>query len=425
MLNRAAAIAGIRSALDRAARSGQGVAVLFVDLNDFKSANDNHGHKVGDEVLREVADRMKAVIRDGELAARLGGDEFVIIAESVGHVEQMVRLARRIIETVSRPFEIGRLRIDIGASCGIAMALESGDEPLRLLARADLAMYKAKDSGGSSIEVFDGELQAQLLNREDIQQALTTALAEPDGGGLMLYYQPVVEATTGRPVSTEALIRWNRPGHGLIMPDDFIPIAEATPLIITLDCWVLSRAAEQLATWAADPDLCNLKVAVNISGRHLLSKTLPEHIRAVCDQTNIDPHRLTIEITETVLLTDLAVASAELDAVRALGIKVAIDDFGTGYTSLAHLQLLPIDTIKIDRSFILQLHERRGESLVRMVTDLGHSMGVTIIAEGVETPEELFALQALGADQIQGYLFSKPLPSADLHGWVHDHVARA
>jgi EAL domain-containing protein (putative c-di-GMP-specific phosphodiesterase class I) len=282
-------------------------------------------------------------------------------------------------------------------------------------------MYRAKAHEGSAIEIFDADLQQQMIERVDVETALAAALIDPTGG-LVLHYQPVLDATSGELVGVEALIRWDRPGHGLLPPDSFIPIAEATSLIIDLDCWVLAAATRQLVAWSAIAELAEVPVAVNISGRHLLSRHLAEHIRAVLDNTGIDPHRLSIEITETVLLADLASAAAELEVIRALGVRVAIDDFGTGYTSLAHLQQLPIDTIKIDRSFISQLNVRRGSSLVRMVTDLGHAIDINIVAEGVETSEEMEALQAMGADQLQGYLLSRPLEPAALSSWVTKRV---
>jgi diguanylate cyclase (GGDEF)-like protein len=420
--NRPAAIAGIQAAMHRAARTGAATAVLFVDLNEFKAVNDSHGHEVGDEVLRQVATRMTVGQRSGDFVARLGGDEFVIVAEGIAGVAEAAELARRTIDTISQPMEIGGLRISIGAAIGIALTLDGPEEPLRLLARADAAMYRAKKHESSTFEIFDADLQQQMVEREDVEVALITALADPAGGGLQLVYQPVLGAASGGLVGLEALIRWERPGYGLLPPDSFIPIAEATALIIDLDCWVLNETGRQLVEWSAVAALAEVPVAVNISGRHLLSRRLPGHIRAVLDRTGIDPHRLSIEITETVLLTDLVAAAAELDAVRALGIRVAIDDFGTGYTSLAHLQQLPIDTIKIDRSFISQLNVRRGSSLVRMVTDLGHAIDINIVAEGVETGEEMSALKAMGADHLQGFLLSRPLEPAALSAWAHQHA---
>ncbi|MEY2433320.1 MAG: hypothetical protein QOC92_3045 [Acidimicrobiaceae bacterium] len=421
--NRPSAITAIQAAMHRAARTGATIALLFVDLNDFKAINDSHGHEVGDEVLRHVAARMEIGLRAGDVAARLGGDEFVIVAEGVAGVADATDLARRMIDAISQPMDIGSTRICIGAAVGIALTLDGPEEPLRLLARADAAMYRAKFHDRSAIEIFDADLQQQMIEREDVETALTAALADPAGGGLQLHYQPVLDAASGALVGAEALIRWDRPGHGLLAPDSFIPIAEATALIIDLDCWVLREATRQVVAWSSDAELAEVPVAVNISGRHLLSRRLPDHIRAALDQSGIDAQRLTIEITETVLLTDLVAAASELDTVRALGVKVAIDDFGTGYTSLAHLQQLPIDTIKIDRSFISQLNVRRGSSLVRMVTDLGHAIDINIVAEGVETSEEQAALQTMGADQLQGFLLSRPLKPAALSAWARARAA--
>jgi diguanylate cyclase (GGDEF)-like protein len=420
--NRPAAITAIQAALHRSERTGAATALLFVDLNEFKSVNDSHGHEVGDEVLRRVADRLTADLRSGDFAARLGGDEFIVVAEGIAGVADATDLARRIIATISQPIEVGALRIVVGAAVGIAMALDGPEEPLRLLARADAAMYRAKHHERSGIEIFDADLQRQLVEREDIETALAAALAEPTGGGLQLHYQPVLDAVSGRLVGAEALIRWDRPGQGLLAPDAFIPIAEATALIIDLDCWVLAEATRQMVAWAMVPELADLPVSVNISGRHLLSRKLGGHIRTVLDQTGVNPHRLSIEVTETVLLNDLAVAATELHAVRAMGVTVAIDDFGTGYTSLAHLELLPIDTIKIDRSFISQLNLKRGSSLVRLVTDLGHAIEINIVAEGVETGAEMEALQSMGADHLQGFLLSRPLTPDALTAWAHAHV---
>lgn len=417
--NRPAAITAIQAATNRAERTGATTALLFIDLNDFKAVNDSYGHEAGDEVLRQVASRLSLGLRNGDSVARLGGDEFVVIAEGIADIADATDLAQRLIDLIGQPIEIGAAHLSIGAAVGIAMSLDGPEEPLTVLGRADAAMYRAKRHERSAIEVFDAVLQSQLLEREEIRSALAEALAEPTAGGLHLHYQPVMDTASGALVGTEALIRWDRAGHGRLVPDSFIPIAERTALIIDLDCWVLNEAARQQVAWSTVPELADVPVAVNISGRHLLSRQLPGHIRTVLDQTGINPRGLSIEVTETVLLADLVSAAAELDAVRAMGVRVAIDDFGTGYTSLAHLQQLPIDTIKIDRSFISQLNARRGGALVRMVTDLGHAIDVNIVAEGVETEEELSALRAMGADHLQGYLLCKPLEPAALSAWAH------
>ncbi|MEY2403018.1 MAG: hypothetical protein QOD38_569, partial [Acidimicrobiaceae bacterium] len=421
--NRPAAITAIQAAVQRASRTGATTAVLFIDLNEFKAVNDSHGHEVGDEVLREVSRRITSDLRSGDFVARLGGDEFVVVAEELVDATDATELARRLIETISRPVEFRGLHLTIGAAVGIALTLDGPEEPLRLLARADAAMYRAKHHDRSGIEIFDAGLQQQMVEREDIEAALTAALADANGGGLHLEYQPLIDAATGEMVGTEALVRWDRPGHGTLLPDAFVPIAEATALIIDLDVWVLTEATRQLAEWSADRVLAEVPVSVNISGRHLLSRRLPDHIREVLARSGVGPHRLNIEITETVLLTDLVSAASELDAVRCQGVEVAIDDFGTGYTSLAHLQQLPIDAIKIDRSFIRNIGGSRGRALVRMMTDLGHAIDINIVAEGVETNHEMVGLQSIGIDRMQGYLFSPPLAPRSLAAWAHDHVS--
>jgi diguanylate cyclase (GGDEF)-like protein len=423
--NRPAAILAIQAAMHRGARTGATLAVLFIDLNDFKAVNDSHGHRVGDDVLRQIAARLSVDLRRGDFVARLGGDEFVVVAEDIHDVAEATDLARKIIDIVTRPIVFEGLHIRIGAAVGVAMTLDGPEEPLRLLSRADAAMYRAKCHDRSAIEIFDADLQQEMIEREDVESALSIALADPAGGGLELEYQPVLDARSGALVGVEALVRWNRPGHGLQQPDSFVPIAEATSLIIDLDCWVLDEATRQLVAWSSITELAEIPVAVNISGRHLLSRRLPGHIRAALARSGIAARRLSIEITETVLLSDLVSAAAQLDEVRAIGVKVAIDDFGTGYTSLAHLQQLPIDTLKIDRSFIGQLDARRGSSLVRMVTDLGHAIDVNIVAEGVETDGELTALRAIGADCVQGWLLSRALTPDALATWVRDRTIAA
>jgi diguanylate cyclase (GGDEF)-like protein len=422
--NRAAALVAIQDAIHRAARSSEVMAVLFFDLNEFKAVNDRYGHKVGDEVLREIAARVSVAVRAGDVVARLGGDEFVVIAEQVAGADGAMVLAHRVLDAIAAPIDVGTVPVSVGAAIGIAMTFDSPEEPLHLLARADAAMYRAKRHDRSAIEIFDAALQRHMIEREDVEQALARALDTPGGGGLLLHYQPVLDGDAGLVVGLEALVRWQRPGHGLLEPDAFIPIAEATSLIIDLDRWVLAEVGRRLVSWSDNPELALIPVAVNISGRHLQSAQLARHLREMLDDTGLAPERLTIEITETVLLEDLVSAAAELDAVRALGIRVAIDDFGTGYTSLAHLQHLPIDVIKIDRSFVGQLNTRRGKSLVRMVTDLGHAIDVDIIAEGVETDQELTALRAIGADRLQGFLLARPLDASALARWIHQRDAR-
>jgi diguanylate cyclase (GGDEF)-like protein len=421
--NRAAALVAIQTAIHHSTRYGDAVTLLFVDLNDFKAVNDRYGHDCGDEVLRQIAERMVACVRPGDFVARLGGDEFLVVAERVAGAAGATELARRLLEAVTEPIDVSGVSVEVGAAIGVAMALDSPEEPLRLLARADAAMYRAKRRDRSAIEIFDADMQQQMLEREEVEADLGRALADPSAGGLVLHYQPVLSAETGLIEGAEALVRWDRPGHGRLAPDAFIPIAEETSLIVDLDRWVLAEAGRCLVTWSADPQLAAVPIAVNISGRHLLSGLLVRHVLSMLEETGANPHMLTIEITETVLLDDLIAAGAELEALRALGVRVAIDDFGTGYTSLAHLQYLPIDVIKIDRSFTNQLDQHRGRSLVRMLTELGHANALAIVAEGVETAQELSALRSMGADQLQGYLLCPPLAPAAFVTWARYNLA--
>lgn len=417
LCNRAAAINALEHSLARVRRTGDALGLLYIDLDDFKRANDTHGHHVGDRILKEVSARMQAVVRGGDLLARLGGDEFVVVAEGIGDASQAAVLAARLMEVVSAPIECDELHFSVGASVGVAVALDSVDDPEQLLARADLALYRAKQGGRANIEIYDKSLQDELRHRTEVEQALTAAIAA-GGGGLVLHYQPVIDSGPGQMVELEALIRWQRPGHEIMAPGEFIPVAEASDLIIDLDVWVLRAVASQIAAWSAHPELADVVVAVNISGRHLLSRKLSDHLRSVLAETRIDPQRLIFEITETVLLSDLATAANELNEVRATGVRVAIDDFGTGYTSIAHLQHLPVDMIKIDRSFVNQVDRVRDRSLVAMVTDLSHNIGVDVVAEGVETHTQREVLQVLGCDSLQGFLISEPISPAEILAWI-------
>jgi diguanylate cyclase (GGDEF)-like protein len=416
LLNRAAAISTLEQALARARRRGDMTAVLYIDLDNFKQANDLHGHQSGDHVLRQVGARLSGAVRAGDILARLGGDEFVVIAERVEDASEVESLAERLVGALSDPVEWGTVRLSVGASVGITLAHGDGPGALELLARADLALYRAKQRGGRGIEVYDVTLQERLAERDGIERSLHDELGR-GGGGLVLYYQPLVDANRTL-CGVEALLRWDRAGEGLLLPDRFIPIAEASDLIIEVDKWVLAAAARQVAAWATEPVLSALNVSVNISGRHLLSQRLPGHLQQVLAASGIEPHQLGIEITETVLLGDLTTVAAELEAVRRLGVRVAVDDFGTGYTSLAHLNRLPIDTIKIARSFVADIESPKDASLVRMITELAHQLGLTTVSEGVETTQQLHALQALGSDQIQGYLIARPMPPEWLRGWT-------
>jgi diguanylate cyclase (GGDEF)-like protein len=418
--NRAAAVEFLDAAIARSTRGGQGVAVLFIDLDDFKRANDTYGHAVGDAILKAIAERMTAAAREVDFVARLGGDEFVVIAESLSDGSDAATIAARLVDAAAAPLRLAGVQISVGARVGVAFALDgAADDSSQLLARADLALYRAKHSN-SRVEIYDESLQQALLARAEIERDLSDAL-ERGGRGLSLHFQPVIDGAGGELLAAEALVRWRREDGTRCMPDEFIPAAEASELIVQLDRWVLRAALAQQRAWR-DAGLGDVCVAVNISGRHLLCGDLPRNVAEALRETGADPGGLTLELTETVLLTDLPAVGIEMQRLRDLGVRVSIDDFGTGFTSLAHLQHLTVDEIKIDRSYVQQLPDGRDSALVRLVTQAGHHLGVSIVAEGVETDDQLGALQEIGCDALQGYRIARPLDADTFTAWVREHA---
>jgi diguanylate cyclase (GGDEF)-like protein len=420
--NRAAATEELDQALSRCRRIGRGIAVLLVDLDDFKRANDVHGHRFGDRVLIDVARRIERMADEASLVARVGGDEFLLLVEDVNDAEIATRLARRLVERFSQPTRISGIESTITACVGISFTWDGYGESDQLLAGADLAVNRAKRRAPGSIEIHDRDLQEELLAQAAVEDALQTAMRADE---LFLHYQPVLDLATGRMCSVEALVRWDRPGLGIQPPDSFIPVAERTNLILDLDRWVLDRAARQLDTWSTHPLLADVDMAVNVSGRHLGAQALHRNLGDLLHRTGLSPDRLVVELTETVLVDDLYAAAAHLEAVRRLGVRIALDDFGTGYTSIAHLRNLPIDIIKIDRSLVQRLNSHRDLALLTMITDLGHQLGMTITAEGVETAEQYQLLTQLGCDRAQGFHLSRPITAPDLEQWAGRNTTTA
>ena len=418
--NRNASLAQLRRGMSRVRRSGALLAVLFIDLDGFKDINDTHGHHAGDLVLRATAQRLVNTVRDGDHVGRLGGDEFLVIAEPVTGIDEAVALAERLLAVLAEPMPIDGGVVSVKASIGIALsdgaasdgggAADGGVEAdsADLLRDADLAVYKAKAEGRARVEICDDALRTAMVERADLERALRQAIDELE---FVLHYQPIIDADTETLRGFEALIRWNRPGHGMMPPDLFIPVAERSDLIIALDQWVVGAAARQLAAWRARGLFAGLPVSVNISGRHLASPDLVEDILSPLRDCAVDPSLLIVEITESALLDDLGAAAVKLQVLRDHGIRVAIDDFGTGYTSLAHLKSLPIDILKIDRSYT---NDTSAASLVKLIIDTGHLLGATITAEGIETPDQASALAGMGTDELQGYLYGRPQPPSDL-----------
>jgi diguanylate cyclase (GGDEF)-like protein len=410
--NRAQALESITAALSRAQRSGVMVGLLFVDLDGFKGVNDSFGHGAGDDVLRVVAARLRERSRGGDLVARLGGDEFVVVLENVKDEANAVHLGQRIVKALGEPITADGKRTRIGASVGLAISQDGSIDADRLIREADAAVYRAKRLGRNRVEVFDAALRRELAERHELQTALQSAIVNDE---LVLYYQPILGVDSGEVLGLEALVRWQRPGVGLVPPNDFIPAAETSTLICDLDVWVLRRATAQLAEWLAlasptrRPDLT---VAVNISGRHIAESRIVDDVRQALADSGLPADRLVLEITETVLAEDL-LAIEHLCTLREMGIRVSIDDFGTGYNSVGRLQQLPFDLIKIDRSY-LDISTERSRTLLELMITTAHAFGVPAIVEGVERPAQLEALRAIGCEAVQGFHLARPMPAEEV-----------
>ena len=383
------------------------VAVHHVDLDRFKAVNDTFGHHAGDKLLKIVASRLRGVVRDTDTIARMGGDEFVIVQAPFTDPIEATALAQRVISAMAEPFDLDGHQAGVGASVGIAVSPTDGATPEKLLRNADLALYRAKGDGRGTFRFFEAGMDEQMQTRRIMEQDLRKALP---AGEFELYYQPVVNLQSGAISGFEALIRWNHPARGLISPATFIPLAEEIGFIIPLGEWVIRQACVTAAKW---PE--HLHVAVNISAAQFRSAGLMQVIVSALAASRLKPTRLEIEITETVLLQDKDATLAILHQLRALGVRIAMDDFGTGYSSLTYLQSFPFDKIKIDRSFVKDITENAGSlNIVRAVAALANGMGMTATAEGVETNEQLDRITAEGCTEMQGYLFSRPLPAADI-----------
>ncbi|GAC1595922.1 MAG: hypothetical protein NVS3B21_19370 [Acidimicrobiales bacterium] len=416
--NRSLLIDRLSQAIDRADRHGTTVQVLFLDLDDFKTINDSLGHAAGDRVLTEVADRLARSIRKSDTlarsgrstVARLGGDEFGIVLEDC---HDALAVANRIFEALEPPVLVDGQEVFISASVGGADPAGAGSGADTLLRSADAAMYVAKARGKSCFAKFDPSMHSAVRQRLNLARELRRAVG---GEQLAVVYQPQINALDGSIVGVEALVRWNHPTQGLVGPDTFIPMAEETGLIIPIGDWVLDQACRQAAVWqAGDGPYKDACVAVNVSGRQLIEPDLPNKVARVLGQTGIDPRRLCLEVTESVLVENTAQTAPVFRALKNLGLSFAVDDFGTGYSSLASLQRFPIDILKIDQSFVARLiDDTDAGTIVLAVIRLAHSLGLEVVAEGVETVEQLDRLREYKCDQLQGYLLSRPVPASDL-----------
>jgi diguanylate cyclase (GGDEF)-like protein len=402
------------------ARSGNYGALMLIDMDKFKVLNDTHGHDLGDMLLREVARRLKSSLREGDTVARLGGDEFVLVVVDIGHGEQEAAAAaeavgEKLLDLLSQPYPLGSLTHASAASIGIT--LFKGDEVSAddLLKQADLAMYKSKDSGRNVCRFFGPQMETSKLQRAALDKELRQALADEQ---FHLYYQAQV-GPEGELTGAEALVRWEHPERGLVSPGEFVPVAEETGLILPLGRWVLETVCRQLAVWATRPETAALRIAVNVSARQFQQAEFVEQVISALRSTGADPRRLTLELTESLLIHNVEDVVDKMSHLKREGVNFALDDFGTGYSSLYYLKRLPLDQLKIDRSFVRDvLTDPDDAAIAKTIVALAHTLGLKVIAEGIETAEQRAFLASSGCHCYQGNFFSKPLPSQSFEQFV-------
>ncbi|AWX54627.1 MULTISPECIES: bifunctional diguanylate cyclase/phosphodiesterase [Brevibacillus] len=392
----------------QAKRFQSNLAVLFLDLDRFKDVNDSFGHDVGDMLLIEASKRLQACLKPGDVVARLGGDEFTIMQNQLQDRNEATALAEQIMNQLQRPFELDGHVFNVSCSIGIALYPQDGDNPEDLLKRADTALYTVKSRGKNGYDFFDPTMEAKSLERILMENEMRKAIEQEQ---FQIYYQPKIDIATSAMTGMEALVRWVHPELGIIPPNRFIPIAEETGMILALGEWILKQACKQNKIWHDQG--YTLKVSVNLSARQIYQKDLVEMIKDILRETNLSPDWLELEITESIFVK-MEEATAVLQQIRDIGIQISIDDFGTGYSSFSYIKSLPVDTIKIDASFIRDIHHNQeSQAIVKAIVTIAQSLNMNVIAEGIELHDQVAALKENGCDHGQGYLFSKPLPTDD------------
>ncbi|MES9968041.1 MAG: EAL domain-containing protein, partial [Sedimenticola sp.] len=395
-------------ALEHARRVGHRLAILILDLDNFKNINDGLGYPTGDEVLVEIGARIKSVTREDDTVARLGGDEFAVLLESVSDDQSILHVIEKIMSSFDRPYVTGEQTLQLSVSMGVSLYPENGTDANMLVRNADAALYRAKERGCNIFCFYTSEMTWAAVERVHMESSLKTAL---DQNQFELYYQPKFSPKQGKIVGAEALIRWHHPEQGMVMPDKFIPIIERSGLIIPIGHWVLREACAMAARWKR-LGLLEQQVAVNVAGPQMLRSDLLETVKTVLEETGLDPSALELEITETFIMQQAENTIELLKELRAMGVSLAIDDFGTGYSSLAYLKQLPIDRLKIDRTFVTNiLNDPDNRAIATAVIALGHNLGLKVTAEGIEDEEQARFLYALNCTEGQGYLYSPPVPA--------------
>jgi diguanylate cyclase (GGDEF)-like protein len=411
----------VQHALRATVRRGSLVGVMFIDLDDFKTVNDSMGHPAGDRVLQHVAVQLEAAVRPSDTVARFGGDEFAILLDGVVGSEEAAMIAERVLRALEPPVEIDGKHLYVRGSIGICMSDEDllKQDAEELLRNADVAMYMAKRDSKGSYRLFEPEMHERVVERLELRAELQQALGL---GQLEVYYQPVVRLDGRVSYGVEALLRWIHPTRGVIAPAQFIPLAEESGLIIPIGRWVVQEACrEAIALQARFPRPIPFTMSVNLSVKQLQSETIVDDVRSALEHSQLNPSSLVLEVTETVMMADPDTALARLGALKELGIRLAMDDFGTGYSSLSYLSRLPVDILKMDRSFLANEHDG-DSSLAAAIIAIGERLGLEVVAEGIETQEQIDVLQELGCELGQGFLFARPMPHAALLAYLVDDL---
>jgi diguanylate cyclase (GGDEF)-like protein/PAS domain S-box-containing protein len=414
--NRHAFVERIGQALRRTRRkqNSRKVGVLFMDLDGFKTINDSLGHEAGDRLLVAVAECLRNRLRTEDVLARFGGDEFAVLLEDTAGTSEAIRVAQRIAEDLREPFTVDDFQVSVNTSIGITLGTaQAKDDPERMLREADSAMYRAKEEGPGRYAVFDPAMQARAQKRLELEAELRQALEQ---GEFVLYYQPEVSLHDGKMVGIEALLRWQHPQRGLLQPSAFMPLAEETDLIVPIGRWVLEEACGQAKRWEEERPLASpMTMEINLSSKQLRRQGLVRTVEEALTRADLEVHTLALDMTETVLIRVSEDNTQALDALKEMGVRLGLDDFGTGYSSLSYLKRFPVDRVKVDKSFVKGLGENATDTaLVRMIIDLCHTLGVEVLAEGIETSDQATLLRDMGCDMGQGYYFARPLRAEEL-----------
>lgn len=397
----------LKMALASAKRSGGQLAIFLIDLDNFKTINDTLGHDFGDRILMQVAEKIKGLLREADTVARFGGDEFIILQPGFRNIADVTKVAERILEKFRNPWILEGREYYITASIGIAVYPNDGQDENVLVRNADIAMYRAKETGKNNYEMFMESMKKKIIDRLDLENDLRRAIEKEE---FVLFFQPQIAITTGEIIGVEALIRWNREGVGIVPPMEFIPAAEESSLIIPIGEWVLTNACKQNVKWI-NSGIKPILMAVNLSAKQFQQRNLVEMIERILEETGMDPTLLELEITESTAMQDIDFTIKVLKELRSKGIRISLDDFGTGYSSLNYLKMLPIDSLKIDKSFVHDITcSPNEEAIAKSLISLAHKLNLLVVAEGVETKEQLDVLKNHMCDKVQGYLLSKPVP---------------